>query len=229
MFRAVIHIVLVLALAVLVGSVLFFGAGVASVLFQPGLLPGRTLAGAANAMVLHRLNVVAGVCAAIIPLTLGYLAFSTPRAASRIAFGVSIVLLIVVLYLGLKLFPEVNALRLEIGNFDHILAAKEPLQERFRDLHVLYSRLMQGVLFAGVGLLITHVAILARGFAPNRKTGSVPDKGSVGEKEMKGPGDKEKIPAKKAGDVPSVAEKERGRTESVAEKETKGPGGKGKG
>lgn len=169
MFRAVIHIVLVLALAVLVGAVLFFGAGVASVLFQPGLLPGRTLAGAANAMVLHRLNVVTGVCAAIVPLTLGYLAFSAPRAASRIAFGVSIVLLIVVLYLGLNLFPEVNALRLEIGDFDHVLAAKEPLQERFRDLHVLYSRLMQGVLFAGVGLLITHVAILARGFNPKEK------------------------------------------------------------
>lgn len=164
MFRIVVHIILVLVLSALIGSLLFFGAGVAPAVFRPDLLPSRTLAGAVNAAVLHRLNVVAGVCAVILPLALGYLAFTVPRSGSRVAFGFGVAITIVVLYMGLKLFPDVNALRLEIGDFDHILAVKESLLDRFHDLHKLYTRLAQGVLFAAVGILIAHVVLLARGF-----------------------------------------------------------------
>lgn len=141
---------------------MFFGVGVASVLFQPDLLPGRTLAGAVNATVLHRLNVLVGACSAVLTLMLAYLAFATPRSTSRIAFWLSFVLLGVTLYATLVLFPEINGLRLEIGDFDNVLAAKEAALERFQGLHVRYSRLVQGGLIASVLILVLHVTFLVR-------------------------------------------------------------------
>ena len=161
MFRITIHIIIFLTLSVLIGSVLFFGAGVAGVLFQPDLIPSRTLSGAVNVSILHRLNVLTGACSGVLALALAYMAFASPRGTSRIAFWLSVPLLIVTLYATLLLFPEINGLRLEIGDFDNILSIKEPLHEQFQSLHVRYSRIVQGGLIASLLILIVHVAHLA--------------------------------------------------------------------
>lgn len=162
MFRTIIHIVVFLTLTVLIGSVAFFGIGVAGVVFQPDILPSRTLSGAVNAAVLHRLNVVSGAAVAVLSLALAYLAFASPRGTSRVSFGLVIPLLLATLYTTLILFPEINGLRLEIGDFDHILAAKEPVLERFHQLHGRYSKLVQGGLIASVLILIFHVIFITR-------------------------------------------------------------------
>ena len=196
MFRISVHVIVLLALSVLIGSVMFFGAGVAGVVFQPELLPSRTLAGAVNAAVLHRLNMFAGGCSAMLVVTLGYLAYSSPRGTSRIAFWLSIPLLGVLLYAALVLFPEVNGLRLEIGDFDNVLASKVAAQERFGELHVVYSRLIQGALFTSVLLLILHVTYLLRRFDPGLRKRVAAAKG---EKKKSGASPAEELKAPEAG------------------------------
>ena len=156
MFRGFLHIVAVLALGILVGSLLFFGTSVASVVFRDGVLPSRTLAGIVNGAIIHRLAVTQGIVASVALLSLGYLAMVTPRATSRIAALAALIALLAVLYSGLILLPEISQLRFEIGDFDHILASKEAAHERFSELHSRYTLVAMIELFAGLLSLVLH-------------------------------------------------------------------------
>ncbi|MGE3800735.1 MAG: DUF4149 domain-containing protein [Candidatus Kapaibacterium sp.] len=156
MFRGLLHIVAILALGILVGSLLFFGTGVASVIFRDGLLPSRTLAGVVNGAIIHRLTVTQGLVATIAVLSLGYLALVTPRGTSRIAAGFALVTLLCTLYAGLILLPEISQLRFEIADFDHILEAKKTAHERFGVLHSRYTFVAMVQLLSGTIALILH-------------------------------------------------------------------------
>ena len=140
----------------MVGSLFFFGMGVAAVIFQEGLLPSRTLAGNVNVVILHRLAVMQGVLVTIIVSILGYLAFTSPQGTSRSAFWLGVVGFLCAIYTGLILLPEINGLRLEIGNFDHLLEAKKEAHQRFSSLHSRYSMIVMVQLLAGTGSLILH-------------------------------------------------------------------------
>ncbi|MCB0711724.1 MAG: DUF4149 domain-containing protein [Ignavibacteriae bacterium] len=156
MFRGLLHIVAILALGILVGSLLFFGTGVASVIFRDGLLPSRTLAGVVNGAIIHRLAVTQGLVATIAVLSLGYLALVTPRSTSRVATGFALVSLLCTLYAGLILLPEISQLRFEIADFDHILEAKKGAHERFGVLHSRYTFVAMIQLLSGTLALILH-------------------------------------------------------------------------
>ena len=167
MFERILNILLVLALGVIIGSVFFFGLGVAGVLFNPELLPTRTLAGGLNAEVLRRLMVLV-TGASIVALGSSIpLMFSRPRRTTVVLFACLVLLVPLSLYLSLVLFPEADALRVAIGSFDPVLAAKEDLHTTFTDLHGRFSlltRIAFGLALIGlVAHLLSLVSAAARG------------------------------------------------------------------
>ncbi len=162
MLKYLLNVVVYLSLALLIGSIVFFGAGVASLLFQPDLLPNRTMAGMVNSAILGRLGkieIVAGVL--LVGGTL-YTAARYKQWLNWLVLAMSVGMLATTAYTSSKLFPKMNELRLAIGDFDHIPAEKEPLKVEFDRGHKLYSNLEKGVLFGGVLVLILHTVAFIR-------------------------------------------------------------------
>lgn len=156
MFRGLLHIVAVVALGILVGSLLFFGSGVAGVIFREGLLPSRTLAGGVNGAIIHRLAVMQGIVAVLAFLSLATLALTNPRGTSRIAAVAALFALAGAVYSGVILLPEISSLRFEIADFDHILESKKAAHERFGELHSRYTMIAMIQLATGGLALILH-------------------------------------------------------------------------
>ena len=160
MFERVLNILLLLSIGIILGAVLFFGIGAAGVLFNPELLPSRTIAGGLNAGILERLMVLL-TAASIVALGSAIpLMFSRPRRTNIVAFGSLLLLAPISIYLALSLFPEVDSLRVAIGSFDPVLTAKENLHVRFTELHGRFSLLVR--IGFGLGLLafVAHILTL---------------------------------------------------------------------
>ncbi|MBS1910409.1 MAG: DUF4149 domain-containing protein [Bacteroidetes bacterium] len=162
MLKYLLNIIVYLALAVWIGSLVFFGAGVASVLFQPGMLPGKTMAGAINSVILGRLGtieIIAGV------LLVGGTLYTAARYKHLLNWFVLLLasgMLATAVYYTGTLYPRMDMLRTEIGDFDHVPAEKMLLKAQFDDGHRLYSLLVQCVLGAGVVVLVLHTAAMVR-------------------------------------------------------------------
>ncbi len=162
MLKYVLNVIIYLALAAWIGSVLFFGIGVAGAVFQPGLLPSRTLAGAVNGEIIRRLGmfeIVAGVL--LVGGTL-YTAFRYRQWMNWATLVISAAMLATAFYYTNVLFPRVNATRIAIGDFDAIPAEKMALRDAFDADHRLYSSLAKGVLFGGVVVLVLHTVGFVR-------------------------------------------------------------------
>lgn len=162
MFKYLLNVVVYLALAVWIGSIVFFGAGVASVVFQPDLLPSRTLAGVVNSAILGRLGrieIIAGVL--LVGGTL-YTAAHYKRWLNWGVFLIAVAMLGATAYTNSTLYPKMDGLRVAIGNFDHIPAEKEPLKAEFDRGHKLYSNIEKGILLGGVLVLILHTVAFVR-------------------------------------------------------------------
>lgn len=162
MLKYLLNIVVYLALAVWIGSLVFFGAGVASVLFQPDMLPGRTLAGAVNSVILGRLGkieIVAGVL--LVGGTL-YTAARYKHLLNWLVLLLSVGMLATAIYYTGTLYPRMESLRVAIGDFDHLPAEKMTLKAQFDEGHVLYSTLVKGVLGAGLLVLALHTVAMVR-------------------------------------------------------------------
>ena len=160
MFERVLNILLFLSLGVILGAVFFFGLGVAGVLFNPELLSSRTIAGGLNAGILERL-MVALTAASIVALGSAVpLMFSRPRRTNVVAFGSLLLLAPLCIYLALSLFPEIDSLRVAIGSFDPVLAAKEDLHVRFTELHGRFSLMVRIGFGLGLIALVAHVLTL---------------------------------------------------------------------
>ncbi|MCE2502662.1 MAG: DUF4149 domain-containing protein [Chlorobi bacterium] len=195
MYRSVLHIIAIVGLAVMIGSLFFFGVGVAGVIFQEGVLPSRTLAGNLNVVILHRLAVMQGVMATIVVCILGYLAYTSPRGTNRSAFWLALFAFLCAIYSGLILLPEIGSLQLEIGNFDHLLEAKKEAHQRFTSLHSRNTVVVMVQLLAAAASLVLHALRLwkkgaGREVQPERqkkvkKTVEVTVVGNVGENEAK--------------------------------------------
>lgn len=162
MFKYLFSIVVYLALAVWIGSIVFFGAGVASLLFQPDVLPSRTMAGMVNSAILGRLGkveIVAGV------LLVGGTLFTAAyyrRWLNWISLAIAVGMLATTAYTNSTLYPKMDALRVSISNFDHVPAEKIELKAEFDKGHKLYSNLEKGILLGGVLVLILHTVAFVR-------------------------------------------------------------------
>lgn len=162
MLKYLLNVVVYLALAMWIGGLVFFGAGVASLLFQPGVLPNHTMAGAVNSAILGRLNyieIAAGV------LLMGGTFYTAVRYRQWLNWLVLVVVIGMVgtaaYYTG-TLYPKMESLRVAIGDFDNIPAEKLSLKNEFDQGHKLYSSLAKGVLGAGVLVLILHTVAFVR-------------------------------------------------------------------
>ncbi len=160
MFHRILHTLLLLSLGILLGALLFFGLGVAGILFNFELIPSRTLAGALNTRILERLMVLAagaGVLSlgAYIPLF-----FSRPRQANLPTGILLLILAAILLYLSIWLFPEADALRTTIGSFDPVLPSKEETYRLFQDAHQRFSLLTKIASILAFMSFVSHIASL---------------------------------------------------------------------
>ena len=168
MLKYVANILVYLSLAVWIGSLIFFGVGVAAVLFKQGMLPSRTLAGAVNSAILSRLGMFEVACGVVLVGGTFYAAFRYGQWVNWGAFLLSVSMLCAALYYTNVLFPRVDALRASIGNFDSVPAEKAELKQQFDEGHQRYSTLARGVLLGGVLVLVLHTVGLIRHFESKR-------------------------------------------------------------
>lgn len=137
------------------GSLIFFGIGVAMIIFK--VLPTKDLAGMLNAAILHRLNMLELLGATLIGISIVLLwQRSTKQEIMR---SVGILILMMVFWCGyaLILTSEMNTLRSQINSFDAPSVASLPLVQQFRSLHVWYSRLVSGNILFGMILFVLQV------------------------------------------------------------------------
>ena len=158
--KYLLNILMILALGIWLGSILFFGVGVASVLFAPGMLDGRTEAGAVNSAILARLGVLEVVCGVVVLAGALYMAVRGKRVLNWIVLACSVLMLSTASYNAFQLFPEINAMRVSIGDFDALASEKEALRSEFNAQHQTYSMLVKGEFAVGVLALMLHVTTL---------------------------------------------------------------------
>ncbi len=162
MLKYLLNIIVYLALAIWIGSLVFFGAGVAAVLFQPDMLPGRTMAGAVNSVILGKLGkieIIAGVL--LVGGTL-YTAARYKHLLNWVVLLLSAGMLATAIYYTGTLFPRIDAIRVAVGDFDHVPAEKMVLKAEFDRGHEQYSMLVKGVLGAGLLVLVLHTVAMVR-------------------------------------------------------------------
>lgn len=227
MFKYLFNIVVYLALAVWIGSIVFFGAGVASMLFQPDILPSRTMAGMVNSAILGRLGRVEIISAVLLVGGTLYMAAHYRRWLNWAALAIAVGMLGATAYTNASLYPKMDQLRITIGDFDRLPAEKAGMKAEFDRGHKLYSNLEKGILFGGILVLILHTAGLVsaaeRGLRVQRGTEPVRAKESekeraAAQREQK-PQEKEKLQEKLQ---EKAQEKERAATPVVlAEPEAK--------
>jgi hypothetical protein len=162
MLKYVLTILMYLSLAIIIGSTLFFGFAVAPALFKQGLLPGRTLAGAVNSVILSRMGLIEVAASVVLLLCSIYAAWRFGQWMNWTVLGLSVIVLGAALYANQIVFPRVDQVRIAIGNFDPVAAEKQQLHEEFQQGHQLYSNLIKVVLVGGVLVLILHSAALVR-------------------------------------------------------------------
>lgn len=160
MFKYLFNVLVYLALGVWIGSIVFFGAGVASLLFQPDLLLSRTTAGMINSAILGRLGRVEIIAAVLLVGGTLYMAAHYRRWLNWAALAVAVGMLGATAYTNASLYPKMDQLRITIGDFDRLPAEKAEMKAEFDRGHKLYSNLEKGILFGGILVLILHTSAL---------------------------------------------------------------------
>jgi hypothetical protein len=156
MLNYIVNALIVLALAVWIGSLVFFGAAVAPTLFNPELIPTRTMSGALNSAILGRLGTIEIVAGLLLFGSSFYAAFKYQGWANWGVFVLAVGMLATTFYYTNVLFPKMNDLRVAIGQFEDIPAEKASMKAEFDKGHHLYSTLVKGVLGAGILALLLH-------------------------------------------------------------------------
>lgn len=154
---AFLRFLMLLALVVWLGGLIFFAFVVAPTVFSPGLLPTRHLAGeivGRSLGALHWMGIISGIVFLIASMiysrvTVGH---ARPLAGRH---------LLIALMLGLTLIsqfaitPKMHALRAEAGVIDN-LSLDNPVRMDFDRLHVWSEKFEEGVFFLGlVALFLT--------------------------------------------------------------------------
>jgi phosphoglycerol transferase MdoB-like AlkP superfamily enzyme len=138
------------------GSIVFFGVGVASVVFQH--LPSKDLAGNLNGIILQRLNVLEMVGAVL--ACSGVLLWNTTQAMAlqrwKMLVPVAVVLLMAanLMVYAQYITPAMQTLKSHIRSFDAPAPSDAPLLSEFRSWHVVYSRLVGINIVLGLGAFV---------------------------------------------------------------------------
>jgi putative copper export protein len=148
----VLKFLMLLALAIWIGGIIFFGAVLAPTVFS--VLPTHQLAGNVVAPALRKLHLIGLFCGAV------YLVCSMVESYMGRGFVQQLALrhIAVLMMMGLTLFSQyavakrMNRMRAEMGVIDD-LPVNDPRRVDFNRLHVWSTRLEGCVLVIGLGVL----------------------------------------------------------------------------
>ena len=124
-----------------IGILIFLGAGVAPVIFK--FMESKTQAGLLNGIILHRMNIIEGVCGIILLSAFLYLFLSKKDRLRGIQLIGILLVLINLTYYSAIITPRMESLKLTIKSFD-IPRSEDtrPEREEFDLLHKQYSSLV---------------------------------------------------------------------------------------
>ena len=154
---AFLRFLMMLALVVWLGGLIFFAFVVAPTVFSPGLLPTRHMAGeivGRSLGVLHWMGIISGIVFLIASaiysrMTVGH---TRPLAGRHLLI---VLMLLLTLISQFTISPKMIALRAEAGVIDNI-PLNSPVRMEFDRLHVWSEKLEEGVFFLGlVALFLT--------------------------------------------------------------------------
>jgi uncharacterized membrane protein len=142
---------MLLALVVWIGGIIFLAFVEAPIAFTPGLLPTRHVAGSVVGHSLDRLHYM-GIVSGIVFLIASALYYRLTAGSAKV---VSLRHILIVLMLCLTLIsqfaisPKMHALRAQAGVIDY-LALDNPIRRDFDRLHVWSEKLEEAVLLLGL-------------------------------------------------------------------------------
>jgi uncharacterized membrane protein YhhN len=147
---------MLLALVVWVGGIIFLAFVEAPIAFSPGLLPTRHLAGSVVGHSLDRLHymaIVAGVVFLIASLL--YNRFTSGNLRPLAARHLLIVLMLLLTVISqFAISPRMHAIRAEVGVIDNV-PLDDPQRREFDRLHVWSEKFEEGVLLLGLVAVYT--------------------------------------------------------------------------
>ena len=145
---------MLLALVVWLGGLIFFSFVVAPTVFAPGILPSRDLAGNVvnrSLAILHIMGLICGVVFLAASLAYGGLVQHSIRPFAPIHILVyTMLILTVVAQFGVA--PKMAALRADMGVIDNI-PQSDVRRIQFNNLHHWSTRLGGSIFFLGLGVL----------------------------------------------------------------------------
>jgi hypothetical protein len=142
------------------GSLLFFGIGVAMIIFK--ILPTKDLAGTLNAAILHRLNMMELIGVTLIGTSIALLWQRVGKRVLMLPLGILLAMVCLWCVYALGITSEMNALRSLINSFDAPSTASLPLIQQFRGLHGWYSRCVSANIVLGTALFLLQVRFYLR-------------------------------------------------------------------
>ena len=145
---------MLLALVVWLGGLIFFAFVVAPTVFSPGLLPTRHMAGTIvgrSLDLLHWMGIVSGVVFLITSMIYSRLTVGNARPLA-VRHVLIVVMLLLTVISQFAISPKMHAIRAEVGVIDNA-PPDSPLRVEFNRLHRWSENLEKGVFVFGLAAL----------------------------------------------------------------------------
>lgn len=147
---------MLLALVVWLGGLIFLAFVEAPIAFSPGLLPTRHMAGSIvgrSLDLLHYMAIISGFVFLIASMIYSRLATGNPRPMA--ARNLLIVLMLALTMISLfAISPKMHAIRAEVGVIDNV-PLDNPMRREFDRLHVWSEKFEEAILLLGLVALYT--------------------------------------------------------------------------
>lgn len=147
----ILRFLMLLALVVWIGGLIFLAFVLAPTAFHPGLLPSRHLAGTMVGTSLGILHWM-GIAAAIVFLISSMIYSRMTKGSARVLAGRHLLVILMLLLTVISQFaitPKMVAIREQVGVMDNV-PLDNPLRGEFNRLHVWSEKFEQGVLLLGL-------------------------------------------------------------------------------
>ena len=147
---------MLLALVVWLGGLIFLAFVEAPIAFSPGLLPTRHMAGSIvgrSLDLLHYMAIISGFMFLIASMIYSRLATGHPRpmAARHLLIVLMLALTMISLF---AISPKMHAIRAEVGVIDNV-PLDNPMRREFDRLHVWSEKFEEAILLLGLVALYT--------------------------------------------------------------------------
>src|SRR6266849_7381692 len=153
---AFLRFLMLLALVVWLGGLIFFALVVAPTVFSPGLLPTRHLAGeivGRSLGALHWMGIVSGIVFLITSAIYNRVTVGSARPFATRHLLIALMLLLTVIS-QFAISPKMHALRAQAGEIDNV-PLDSPLRMEFNRLHLWSEKFEVAVLLLGLVALYT--------------------------------------------------------------------------